>query len=246
MGIIETLKSICNAKGLYVEYCRDIVNKGYQSDCSAGDDLSPEAEEARLQQEGDDGGRRFHEQSFHKWSEPAASWDLCVDSIDEDVVILPLTQRMALDTHVGLTTTFRTLSDTETGKRSKLLTVTRGVTNLNFGIDAMMLDALQPYKRLIERLQTQNGPIGNKIGHAHVHKNLSYIHSPTIGHRVCGWFQEMYDEINDIFLGDTPTFGRHFNDWRDENEGNDRYTLDTPTHKNALLDTHTFFQTHTG
>ena len=103
--------------------------------------------------------------------------------------------------------------------------------------------------RLIERLPTQNGPIGNKIGLAHVHKNLSYTHSPRIGHRVCAWFQEMYDEINDIFFGDTPY--THF--WTsfqrlERRERGQRLTYTWLSHtQNALLDTHTHIfskQTH--
>ena len=43
-------------------------------------------------------------------------------------------------------------------KKSKLLNELIGITDLNLGLDCMMIDALQPYKRLIERLQVQTGP----------------------------------------------------------------------------------------
>ena len=74
------------------------------------------------------------------------------------ITILPHEERVDLDRD-AMSVRFTVMTSVTTGKKSKLLSERVGVTRLNLGLDAMMLDALQPYKQLVERLQTQNGPI---------------------------------------------------------------------------------------
>ena len=44
VGIIVALQSICAAKDLHVEYCRDLITKGFTADRSADNDVPPEDE----------------------------------------------------------------------------------------------------------------------------------------------------------------------------------------------------------
>ena len=146
--------------------------------------------------EDDDGDKeRFHEQEFYKWNtdSPQTWGDLPVSAIDNDPDIVDTKALVDLDTG-DMTELFSSIESASGSckKKSKLLDESIGITDLTLGIDCMMLDALQPYKQLVERLQVQTGPIA---------------------HCVCGWIIEMYDNINETFLGSHPTFGPHFNWW---------------------------------
>ena len=61
-----------------------------------------------------------------------------------------------------------------------------------FGIDAIMDDALGPYKILIERLQIQYQPIA---------------------HRVRRWYRDLFHDLNYMFLQNNSTFGPSFQQW---------------------------------
>lgn len=194
VGIVETLIAICNAEDLHKEHCKWLINQGFLAD-RGSDDPPPENEEAgvRIEEEEDRGasGPRYHDATFHQFGDDV--WDLNVNPIDQDDDVLPLDRRIDLDGGEMASIFSRLRSANNVSKKkSKLLAETTGITDMNLGIDAMMYDALQPYKHLVERLQTQNAPIG---------------------HRVCGWILDMFSAVNDFFLSDTPSFGRLFRKW---------------------------------
>ena len=196
VGIITALSSITKASALHKEYCRGLVTTGFLPDRGDGVDTPPvdEAREARTDAV-DEVHTRYHEDTFHKWGDGSLPWDLHIDRIDGDVEILDDDGRVDLDDG-DMATLFKGLQDSVGTKKSKLLNEKIGVTDLNLGLDHMMLDVLQPYKILVERLQTQTGPVA---------------------HMVMNWINEMFDNINDRFLGPSPTFGEHFIQWsRDE------------------------------
>lgn len=191
VGIATALASIVGAADLHREYCRYLIASGYLPDRDTIDVLPEEAGDARVDEEVQEGADRHHEATFYRFDDDEAQpWDLCIMPIEDDAKILSATERVDLDVS-EMTTTFKSL-DSGSHKKSKLLNEQIGMTDLNLGLDAMMLDALQPYKRLVERLQVQTGPIA---------------------HRLCGWIIEFYDTINTVFLDDTPTYGHRFNEW---------------------------------
>ena len=195
VGMCCALASIVGAADLHQEYCKHLIAKGFRPDRETTDpNLPADAVDARLdeEEENDDiSAQRFHHRSFYQFNDVSPRpWDLPVDNIDGDVQILEGEELLRLDTG-DMSNQFRDLPN-GTGKKSKLLNEYIGMTDFNLGLDCMMLDALQPYKQLVERFQVQTGPIA---------------------HRACGWIIEFFDSVNEIFLGDTPTFGHHFNAW---------------------------------
>ena len=68
------------------------------------------------------------------------------------------------------------------------------------GIDSMMVDVLDPYKVLVERLQTQVCPVG---------------------HKVRMWISLFYRDMVSRFLSQTPTYGPRFRDWCQRDDVNE-------------------------
>ena len=194
VGICTALSSIVGAADLHQEYCIHLIDQGFLPDREITEpNLPADALDARLDGEGEDDDTialRFHRRSFYQFNDDSPrAWDLPIDNIDGDVQILSKEEILRLDPG-DLSNQFRQLPSGT--KKSKLLNEHIGMTDFNLGLDCMMLDALQPYKQLIERFQVQTGPIA---------------------HRACGWIIECFDSINETFLGDAPTFGHHFNAW---------------------------------
>ena len=195
VGIVTALTSICNASDLHQEYCRTLIAEGYAPDRDTTDVEPDKAEHARVDEVDEDDSVRFHSAKFYTWNDTdPRPWDLVIVNIADDDDILSIDDRVDLDCGELSTQFQQMMSATSKAKKSKLLNEKIDMTDLNLGLDAMMLDALQPYKKLIERLQVQNGPIG---------------------HRLCGWIVEFFDSINTMFLDDTATFGHRFNEWMD-------------------------------
>ena len=196
VGICCALASIVGAADLHQEYCKHLIERGFRPDreTATNANLPADAVDARLDGENEDidiSVQRFHHRSFYQFNDVSPRpWDLPIDNIDGDVQIVDGEELLRLDTG-EISNQFRQLPN-GTGKKSKLLNEHIGMTDFNLGLDCMMLDALQPYKQLVERFQVQTGPIA---------------------HRACGWIIEFFDSVNEIFLGDTPTFGHHFNSW---------------------------------
>lgn len=67
-----------------------------------------------------------------------------------------------------------------------------GLTRHMLGIDAVIADALTPYKLLVQRLQTRHKPVA---------------------HHVRKWTCEMFFTLNNMFLADPPNYGRYFTKW---------------------------------
>ena len=198
VGICTALASIVGASDLHVAYCKHLMDEDFVPCRDTTDELPAEAMDAREEEgDGEDIGRRAHEDSFYKFKEGSPQpWDLDIKSIDGDIDVKSAEDRVALD-QGEMSTRFRAMKSGRRHKKSKLLNELIGMTDLNLGLDCMILDALQPYKQLVERLQVQNGPVG---------------------HRVCGWIIEFFDTINTIFLDDYPTFGHHFNLWEQKHK----------------------------
>ena len=193
IGILEALKSIVNASDLHKAYCRSLIDQGYRPDRGTDDPPPEEARTARTEDVDVTDEVRHHEDKFHQWG--TNPWDLDVEDIAGDVDVMPENDRIAMDDG-PMSTLFVNLVDATRGqKKSKLIAEKTGMTDLNLGLDAFMLDALQPYKRLVERLQTQNRPVG---------------------HLVCGWIHEMFDSVNDFFLGDSPCYDTNFTKWMNQ------------------------------
>ena len=193
VGIVTALTSICNAIELHQEYCRCLIEQGFAPDRETTDVEPEEVVHARVDDVDAEDPVRYHSETFYVWDDADPQpWDLAIPSIAGDDEILDIDDRVDLDCG-ELSNQFQQMaSATSKSKKSKLLNERIGMTDLNLGLDSMMLDVLQPYKRLVERLQVQNGPIG---------------------HRLCGWIIEFFDSINTMFLEDTATFGHHFNAW---------------------------------
>ena len=76
----------------------------------------------------------------------------------------------------------------------------RGVTRLNFGLDAFIADALGPYQMLVTRLQTSEQPVA---------------------HLVKEWVLLFFDEMNEMFLSESANFGRHYQAWTERGDAPD-------------------------
>ena len=160
------------------------------------DELNGEDQEnARREDDDDDEVVYVHEESFHQWEDNA--WDLQVDDITDDVDLL--TDEELIDLDHGKSVEWSQMADGPKGKRSKLLSESKGLTNLNHGINSMMADVLLPYINLVTKLQTSSTPIA---------------------HRVCVWVHAFFDRMNRMFLGDRPTWGRKFQSWREQSKTN--------------------------
>ena len=111
--------------------------------------------------------------------------------------VLPEARRLQLDQ--GRAQTWQGMAD-GTSKKSKLISERIGLTNQMLGIDAVMADALLPYKVLIERLQVQTSPIG---------------------HCVRRWITVFFRETNEKFLENGGKFGKHFQKWQARDDVSD-------------------------
>ena len=70
-----------------------------------------------------------------------------------------------VDLDVGeMSTRFKAMESGRKYKKSKLLNELIGMTDLNLGLDCMMLDALQPYKQLIGTDWSLQSDIESAVG----------------------------------------------------------------------------------
>ena len=196
IGMVRCLKSILGAGILLEKYADKLKDEGWRPDRRTRDvDPPPDAEHARLDEDDDDGDERVHAASFHQWG--TNYWDLTISPINDDLDVLSEDERLELDS-LGRATVWQALESGTNNKNScKLLSERIGLTPQMLGIDAIMLDALIPYKVLVERLQTQIAPIG---------------------HRVRFWISEMFRQLNRTFLSASPTYGLHFHAWKERDD----------------------------
>ena len=118
-------------------------------------------------------------------------WDLCVHQPRRrDMVVRSEADRLRMDT--GRANVWKGMPDGLVKKRSKLINESCGLTEQMLGVDSMFSDALEPYKKLVERLQTQILPIG---------------------HNIRRWITEFFKETNTMFLVDGATFGPALIKW---------------------------------
>ena len=200
LGLHQALLSILNSWDLLVIYVNKlVVEDGYHPDRRPfasepqPDELNGEDPANARCDEDDDEVTCTNAATFHQWADN--SWDLKVDNISDDEDMMTNAELINLD-H-GNSVQWSQLPDGVKGKRSKLLSEVKGLTNLNHGIDSMMADILLPYTKLVARLQTSSIPIA---------------------HRVCVWVHEFFDRMNRTFLGDNPTWGRKFQSWRETSQ----------------------------
>lgn len=202
IGIARCLRSIIAAAPLLETYADSLVTEGFRPVREESEDeedahLPAEAAHARQEEsESDDDSEdgdcdsRHHAHTFHVWGDKY--WDLPVEEPDDDdVSIASEADRLTMDT--GRAAVWKDL-DASTSKKTRCALISErcGLTLQMLGIDAMMLDALQPYKILVERLQTQVVPIG---------------------HQVRVWISLMFKQLN-AFLGPAPSYGVNYMAWR--------------------------------
>ena len=164
LGLHQALLSILNSWDLLVIYAGTLQDDGFRPDRRP---YAAEPEEEELQGEDLADARvddlddvvLVHQTTFHQWDDKA--WDLKVGSIEDDEDFLPNSDLIDLD-H-GNSSVWRGLDDGVRGKRSKLLSEDKGLTNLNLGLDSMMADVLFPYVKLVKRLQTASTPIAHQV-----------------------------------------------------------------------------------
>ena len=197
IGIARCLRSILEAEKLLEEYTDKLVEDGWLPDRRDDDELPDlvDAADSRLDEDGDDDDgddTRYHADTFHKWGNNY--WHLPITSINDYVDILSEAERLELDTG-GRASQWKELqSGTNYKNRCKLLSERVGLTAQMLGIDAIMLDALTPYKVLVERLQTQIVPIGHRVRH---------------------WISAMFRQLDHSFLSDEPSYGPYFQAWKE-------------------------------
>ena len=196
LGLHQALLSILAAWDLLLIYADNLVTEdGYRPDRRpyasepTVDELNGEDVTNARRENDDDGVTRVHEASFHQWDDN--SWDLKVNSIAGDEAMLTSEELINLD-H-GVSEEWSRLQDGSRGKRSKLLSEAKGLTNVNYGINSMMADILLPYTILVQKLQTTSTPVA---------------------HRVCHWVHQFFNQMNRSFLGESPTWGLKFKEWR--------------------------------
>ena len=151
--------------------------------------------DARAEEEEAVGDTRVNATSFYTWG--TDSWDLLVEPlVDEEVEsVTPLADLQSHDK--GLSEEFEAMRTGVGGKRTKLMCEMRGVTRLNFGLDAFIADALGPYQMLVTRLQTSE---------------------QSVAHLVKEWVLLFFDEMNEMFLSESANFGRHYQAWKDRGD----------------------------
>ena len=193
VGISRCLKSILVAAPLLEEYADSLVRNGFRPDRSPIV-LPDQAEFARLDEDDEDAvedDERFHADDFHVWGEEY--WDLPITIPNLDIDVLDEDDRLDLDCN-GRASVWKDLEPSTNRKtHCNIISERCGLTAQMFGIDAIMLDALTPYKVLVERLQTQVVPIG---------------------HRVRFWISQCFKQLNSAFLSDDPSYGPNFLSWR--------------------------------
>ena len=154
-------------------------------------DVDTTAREDSEEEEAED--ERVNVDNFYQWGSDI--WDIIVNPLP-DAVCPTLADLQEHD--AGVSRVFESMRDGVPRKRTKLMCEMRGVTRLNFGLDAFVADVLQPYNTLVCRLQTTSQPVA---------------------HLVKEWFLQFFDEMNNLFLRDSKTFGRNYQEWK--NRGND-------------------------
>ena len=201
LGISRALKSILASAPLLLQYTDGLMRQGFRPD-RRNDNVEPaEAAHTRVDEDDDDDGARVHEDEFHEWGD--APWDLQVPRPEGDVDILSEDERLDLEQH-GPARVWRDLPDaTRKGKMCALMSERVGLTASMLGIDAMMVDVLEPYRILVERLQTQVCPIS---------------------HKVRLWICLCFRDLVSMFLSDSPTYGPKFQDWVQRDDVNDAMT----------------------
>lgn len=205
IGIARCLKSILAAGPLLEQYVDSLVRAGFRPvrEQEEEEEAPPlEQIDARIDSESDTNSddddsndQREHADTFHVWG--TDYWDLPIRDPDaEDVDIASEDERLAMDSR-GRASKWDDLEDTFSKKKGcRLLSPRSGLTCQMLGIDAMMLDALMPYKILVERLQTQVVPIG---------------------HQVRQWITVMFKQLNE-FLGSAPRYGPNYLAWKQRDD----------------------------
>ena len=156
LGITRALKAILTSRELLLAYSQVLVDQGYGPDRGDPENPPPEARTAQLEPVENYQTRRFHEDAFYKWGDNP--WDLGVTKPPmRDTKVLSEARRLSFDE--GRASTWRSMPDGPTTKKSKLLSERIGLTNQMLGLNAIMYDALLPYSILCERLQTSIVPI---------------------------------------------------------------------------------------
>ena len=215
IGIRRAVLSILAGRQLLVDYVMSLRDEGYrpdrreysdqrvQDDADDADGIVDDTDEddetggPREEDDENDEDTRYNSHNFYQWGDN--SWDLVVHDIDRPHDVMTLDDLQNRDD--GLSQVFEEMRDGVKGKRTKLMCEMRGVTRLNFGLDAFIVDVLGPYNTLVSRLQTTSQPIA---------------------HLVKEWFLQFFDEMNDLFLGPSPDFGRHYQEWKSRgDDGND-------------------------
>ena len=196
LGILRALKAILTSSELLEAYVDQLMTEGFRPDRGEPDDPPIEAAEARVDMP-DLEKPRLHDKDFHQWREvadvyDADAWDLMFHTPgDDDMVVETEENRLSLE--VGRARVWKDMpSGTNKKNKSKLLSERIGLTAQMLGVDAIMADALAPYKRLVERLQTQTIPIA---------------------HNARPWISEFFRELDSTFLQDDSTFGDNFYQW---------------------------------
>ena len=204
LGISRALSAILRVADLLDEYAERLLADGFRPyrpyRKEDEDDHPAEAAHARVddEDEGDDVDTdvRVHAQSFHQWGDE--EWDLKVVRPVGDVDILDEDDRVELET--GSAKRWKDLVCGNKRSRCKLVSEVIGLTAYMYGLDSIMADALEPYKRFAERLQIQTGPIG---------------------HRIRGWVTIMFKDLHQMFLSPSPQYGPHFRKWLERADVND-------------------------
>ena len=218
LGIRRALLSILQGRDLLVEYTRQLQVDGFRPDRRSYNDANVQDEvddidgrdvgevddgeidgAARVEVDDDPQDLRANAHMFYKWG--TSSWDLLISSesdSDDDEGESETMSYADLQSHdSGVSANFEALRSGVRGKRTKLMCEMRGVTRLNFGLDAFIADVLGPYQRLVTRLQTQDQPVA---------------------HLVKEWVLQFYDECNNLFFDKSANFGIHYQQWKDAAE----------------------------
>ena len=109
---------------------------------------APPVEALHARQDEDDEDVRVHASVLHQWGDE--EWDLKVVRSVGDVDILDEDDRVELET--GSANRWKDLACGNKRSRCKLVSEVIGLTAYMYGLDSIMADALEPYKRFAERL----------------------------------------------------------------------------------------------
>ena len=196
IGISRCLESILAAGPLLEEYCDNLVTAGFRParDDDDEEEVIPSlvnATAAREEESDDDeDDDRYHADTFHVWGDQY--WDLPITVPVDDLEIDNEVDRLRKDS-LGRADVWKDLDAGTKRTKCVLLSERCGLTTQMLGLDAIMADALKPYKVLVERLQTQIIPIGHKIR---------------------PWISKCFKQLNQAFLDDNPSYGRRYQQWR--------------------------------